>query len=46
MFMISIFVWKPITTISFTNYELLLPQFSFTTIGTFSIGELKLGIGL
>lgn len=39
--MILIFVWKSITTISFTNYEILQPQFSFTTIGTFSIGELK-----
>lgn len=39
--MILIFVWKSITTISFTNYKILQPQFGFTTIGTFSIGELK-----
>lgn len=44
--MISIFVWKSITAISFTNYDILQPQFSFMTIGTFSIGELKHGTGV
>lgn len=39
--MILIFVWKSITTISFTNYKILQLQFCFMTIGTFSIGELK-----
>lgn len=39
--MIVIFVWKSITAISFTNYKTLQPQFSFMTIGTFSIGGLE-----
>lgn len=42
MFMILIFVWKSITTISFTNYKILQPQFGFMSIGTFSIGRLKI----
>lgn len=40
-FTIVIFIWKSITTISFTNYEILQPPFSFIATGAFSIGGLS-----